>query len=853
MKWIKNMKIRQKLLSAFLLVSLFIAAVDFISISSMQRIKYNSESVYANNLVSIHDLDVLNENILDIRSSILTIINTNFDEDNIYRTLNRIEYLDRVNKALMSKYERTKSTNHEKDIYSNFKQEYESYIAERNEIIKLIQKGNFEEAKIEVQKASKIKDSVFKSLDTLISINMNNAMQSNIRSDEVYNRVSLAIKLLMVAELFTAVFLGIYISKYMSTQLEKELKFAEELAEGNLNGVIDIDTKDEFGVLSKKLNKAAENTLELIEELTAKEEELREQMSELQNMHEKLMLSEERYRLAIDGANDGIWDADFVNNKIFVSDRCKEIMGLQSKGNNYNLDYWLTMVFGYDREYIMNKITENFEENTSFYSFEFPVCTPFGEYKYVLCRGKAIKSKKGYVSHMAGSLTDITERKKAEEIISNMAYYSEITGLPNRTYVMKKLYNHVEDLAVNNKNFALFFLDMDNFKTVNDSYGHDVGDGFLSKAAELFKSCLKEGDEVCHLGGDEFIFLISSCEEAKEITEIAELILDIFKRPFNIKGHEILYVTASMGIAISPCDGRDLEELLKNADTAMYYAKNTGRNKFEFFNGHMNSEVVEKIKMKSELSNALINREFTVFYQPKVSAKEGTIVGVEALVRWQNPKEGLVSPGRFIPVAEETGLIVPIGEYVLRSACMQSKAWQESGKEPLRLAVNLSVKQLQRNDIVEGIKQVLQETGLEAKWLEIEITESVVMENFDRAIDVLSELKSMGIHISLDDFGTGYSSLNYLRKLPINAIKIDKSFIDGLQPGATENLIASSLINLAHGIGIRVVAEGVENIDQINILRSFNCDEIQGYFFSRPVNAKEFEKLIDNEQCQLVI
>lgn len=853
MKCIRNMKIRQKLLNAFLLVSLFIAAVNYISINSMETIRNNSKSVYENNLLSIHDLDMLKENILDIRSSILDMVSVEVDKEGISKSLQHIEYLDRINKNLMKKYERSKFTDTEKDVYSNFKYQYESYMDKRNEVIKLIEIGNFQQAKIEIQNTTEIKEYVFRSLDTLIAINMDNAMQSNIGNNMLYKKVSMISLILMAAELFTAIYLGIFISKYISNQLGKVLKFAEGLADESVDGVIDIDTKDEFGVLAKKLNRAAENNLELIEELTAKEEELRAQMAELQEIYEKLMLSEERYRLAIDGANDGIWNIDLIKSKIFISDRCKEIIGLQSKGNNYNLDYLLTMVFGYGKENIMNKIREDFEKDTHFYSLEFPINTLMGEYKYVLFRGKSIKSKEGYVTHMVGSITDITERKKTEELINNMAYHSEITGLPNRTYVMKKLSSHMKNLAKDNKNFALFFLDMDNFKTVNDSYGHHIGDGLLNQAAQVFRTCLREGDEVCHLGGDEFIFLISSCDDREKIAKAAEEILGIFNKPFNVKGHEIFYVTASIGIAVSPYNGTELEELLNNADTAMYCAKDTGKNKFEFFSDHMNSKVMERIKLKSELGNAIINKEFTIHYQPKISAKEGIIVGAEALVRWKKPKEGLVSPGKFIPVAEETGLIVPIGEYVLRSACMQTKAWQESGKVPLRLAVNLSVKQLQRRDIVKEIRKVLLETGLEPEWLEIEITESVVIENLDRAIEILSEIKDMGIHISLDDFGTGYSSLNYLRKLPINAIKIDKSFIDGLKPGATENLIASSLINLAHGIGIKVVAEGVENLDQIKILRSYNCDEIQGYFFSKPVEAGEFEKLIDNQQCELVI
>lgn len=853
MKWVKNLKIRQKLLGSLLIISLFIAVVDFIAIKSLQIMKENAKSVYEDNMLAIHQLDRLNSNLLTVESSLLFIINNNLDLGRNNGVFDRVYYLDKEDGSLMKEYEKTCATKNEAKAYNSFKNLYNNYLNKRNEIIELIRNDNLIKAREEIGEITQLKDSMFKSLSTVIDINMQDAMNNDLRNNDIHDRVSIVIRVLAITELFVAAFLGIYISRYISNQLNKELKFAVELADGNLNGFIEVDTKDEFGILAEKLNKAAENTLNLIEELTCTEEELRHQMNELNIMNERLTLSEERYRLAIEASNDGIWDVDVCKNKIFISDMCKEIIGLKSKGNMYDLDYWLTIVFGNNKDEIKKMFKNNFNNKVALQSLETLICTPIGEQKHVLIRGKSVWNDKGEPVHVAGSLTDITDRKKTEQIIENMAYYSEVTGLPNRTYTMKKLRDTVKELVVDDKKFAVFFLDMDNFKIVNDTFGHAIGDKFLKSAAKRFKKCLREGDIVCHLGGDEFIFLISSIDNLSDINKILDNILSLFKKPFKIGNEEIFDVTASIGIAVAPSDGKDLDTLLKNADTAMYYAKSTGKNKFEFFTKEMKAQSIEKLKMKNNLRNALSRDELTVYYQPKVSVKSGKIVGMEALIRWIHPDEGMISPAKFIPLAEDTGLIVPIGEYVMREACLQNKIWQELGRKPLRIAINLSIKQLQRKDIVQTVARILEETNLEPEWLEIEITESMVMENFERAIEVLTELKSMGVCISLDDFGTGYSSLNYLRKLPINAIKIDKSFIDGLHVGSKENLIAASLINLAHGIGIKVIAEGVESAEQARILKGYNCDEIQGYYFSKPITGKEFEKLLEKEECELVI
>ena len=439
----------------------------------------------------------------------------------------------------------------------------------------------------------------------------------------------------------------------------------------------------------------------------------------------------------------------------------------------------------------------------------------------------------------------VDELIKSEETISELAYNNPITGIKNRNYIVKHIPGILDRLRVNNQQGALICLDIDNFKMINDTLGHSIGDEFLRKVSKLLEDILKTDYLLCHFSGDEFAFFLPNVENVDEVKAFAEKIFEVFGQAIIANGHEILYTTVSMGITLFPENGEDFEVLFKNADTALNSAKNSGKNTYAIFDNVMNLKVVEKLQIENNLTLAIENNEFQVYYQPKVDAITGKVVSMEALVRWISPTVGMVSPAKFIPIAEETGHIISIGEFVLREACRQNKLWHEKGFDTLKVAVNLSAKQLKRKDIVSTISCILEETGLEPQWLEIEITESILMHNFGHTIKTLEELKSIGINIYLDDFGTGYSSLNYLRRLPINSIKIDKSFIDGLTTDVKDSFIASSLINLAHGIKLSVVAEGVENLQQLDLLRNYGCDEIQGYYFSKPLNAKEFELFLE--------
>lgn len=444
-------------------------------------------------------------------------------------------------------------------------------------------------------------------------------------------------------------------------------------------------------------------------------------------------------------------------------------------------------------------------------------------------------------------IDQISELKKSEETVRNLAFTNSITGLPNRNALYEDIPIKLNELKDNLCLKALLYVDIDNFKMLNDTLGHTLGDKFLFNLSQIFKTYLGDNDYLYNIGGDEFAFFLSNVNSVDEVTRFAQNIIDIFIEPLEVCDHEISFLTASIGIVMYPVHGNDLETLLKKADAALGNAKSLGKNRHEFFTDALNFNILEKINLEKKLRQALVKNELILYYQPKIDVKTGEVVSVEALLRWVSPTLGFISPLQFIGLAEETGLIVPIGEYVLRTACNQNKIWKEKGLPPIRIAVNLSPKQIQDESLIKIISDTLKDTGLDPSYLEIEITESVLMNNFDNCINVLTDLQDMGIKVSLDDFGTGYSSLNYLRRLPINTIKIDKSFVDGLTINPKDSFIASSLINLAHGMCLSVVAEGVETEDQYNLLKDYNCDEIQGYYFSKPLAAVDFEGLLKKD------
>jgi diguanylate cyclase (GGDEF)-like protein/PAS domain S-box-containing protein len=442
-----------------------------------------------------------------------------------------------------------------------------------------------------------------------------------------------------------------------------------------------------------------------------------------------------------------------------------------------------------------------------------------------------------------GTAFDITERKAAEETIRHLAYHDGLTGLPNRTLFEDRLTVTLAQARRKRRLAAVMFLDLDRFKVVNDTVGHAMGDRLLQSVAERLKALVREGDTVARVGGDEFTLLLPEVGRVEDAVDVAERILETLRDPWPVNGHEF-HITTSIGIAMCPGDGEDAESLMRNADTAMYRAKDRGRDNYKLYAPAMNSRIAERLALENSLRHALERDEFVVHYQPQVNLETGRIVGVEALVRWQHPERGLVSPVEFIPVAEETGLIVPLGAWVLRTACAQSKAWQDAGLPPMRMAVNLSARQFQRRDLLDTVAAALAETGLAPEYLQLEITEGAAMQDVDQTLAILRELREAGVQLSIDDFGTGHSSLSYLKRFPIDVVKIDQSFVQDLTLDPNDAAIASTIIVMAHNLGLKVIAEGVETAEQLAFLRERDCDEMQGFLFSRAAPAPELDQML---------
>lgn len=443
------------------------------------------------------------------------------------------------------------------------------------------------------------------------------------------------------------------------------------------------------------------------------------------------------------------------------------------------------------------------------------------------------------------SFRDITERRMAEETIRYQALHDLLTDLPNRILFNERLSGALVNAKSNQGTIAVMFLDLDRFKTINDTLSHACGDQLLQMVAERLTSSLWQHDTVARWGGDEFTLLLPQISCAEDAARIAQVILDTLKQPFNIEGHQ-LHISSSIGISLYPHDGEDGETLLRNADAALHRAKEQGRNNYQFYTAAMNSHASELLMLENELHQALERGEFVVYYQPQINTNTGKIAQMEALLRWQHPEFGLVSPAKFIPLAEENGLIIPIGEWVLRTACTQIKAWQDAGLPPLCVAVNLSARQFQQPNLVEMVARALQETGLENHFLELEITESVAMQNVDFSRSILQELHNMGVSISMDDFGTGYSSLSYLKKFPLDKLKIDQSFVRELATDPNDGAIIAAIAALGKVLNLTMVAEGVETEEQRDFLRSLECEYMQGYLFSKPLSPQDATELLEN-------
>jgi len=456
---------------------------------------------------------------------------------------------------------------------------------------------------------------------------------------------------------------------------------------------------------------------------------------------------------------------------------------------------------------------------------------------------------KGDINGGMGIFTDITERKQAEEMIKYMAYHDSLTQLPNRNLFNERLKQALANAERNKTNVAVLFIDLDRFKVINDSLGHAFGDLLLKSVSRRLQGCLRDHDTIARQGGDEFTVILHDCTE-ESAKNVAERMINELANPFVLNNHEVT-ISPSIGISLYPSDGTNPDTLIRNADRAMYQAKDHGKNNYQFYEKDMEAQYTKRLKLENDLRKALARKEFVLYYQPQVDIHSHEVIGVEALIRWNHPENGFISPAEFIPLAEETGLIVPIGEWVLYTACLQNKAWQDAGYTPMRMSVNLSARQFRQTDIDVLVDRVLKETGLDPKYLDLEITENMSMFDVDMTTETLQKLKRLGVNISIDDFGTGYSSLNYLKRFPIDSLKIDQSFVHDIHSDTDDAAIVKAILAMAHSLDLKVVAEGVETERQLSFLKEQKCDQAQGYYFNRPLSPEHLESMLTKQGAEV--
>ncbi|MCU0234885.1 MAG: EAL domain-containing protein [Thermoanaerobaculales bacterium] len=556
--------------------------------------------------------------------------------------------------------------------------------------------------------------------------------------------------------------------------------------------------------------------------------------------------SEERYALAVRGANDGLWDWDLKADRVFFSPRWKAMLGFGDADVGDSPREWLDRIHPDDRPPFRRHLDTHLGGGSDHFEFEHRMRNAAGEYLWVLARGVAERDERGTPYRMAGSQTDITARKRAEHQLQHDALHDGLTGLANRVLFMDRLACALADLQRRAApHFAVLFFDLDRFKNINDSLGHTLGDKLLVGIARRLEHFLRPGDTVARLGGDEFAILIHRVDDASGAIHVADRIQEILSMTFSIDGHDVM-VTASIGIAHSSTGYTNPEEILRDADIAMYRAKAGGKARYEVFDRDMHQSAVTLLRLETELRHSVHRGEFEMHYQPIVSLTQGRIVGFEGLVRWRHPKRGLVTPDQFIAIAEETGLIVPLGWWVLRESCRQTRRWQRQfpADPSLWVSVNMSGKLFMKTDMVDEMLGILEETGLEPRSLRLEVTENVVMDHADLAIRNLMELRGLGVQLSIDDFGTGYSSLSYLQRFHYDSLKIDRSFVSKLGTAGDSRAIVETILNLANSLGIGVVAEGIETAEQVERLRRMQCPHGQGYWFSRPLTVPAAEELM---------
>ena len=659
------------------------------------------------------------------------------------------------------------------------------------------------------------------------------AQMTIVYSNDAYNEY--------MKELYTWLFWGIFsIFIFIAILIFLLLKSLNRLTElaSSLNSFdpneprkLNLNTtlNDEISSISKSANKMVENLIKYLDNSKKLNVQLSKNQAHLKDAQ----------RIA----KVGSWEYDVTNDILLLSDEIYRMLALKRNVKLTWTDY-LHQISQIDKEYIIS-VLDNAIINGSYFDIKYSINIKVDKILYIHTRGKVRKKVDGSTKITAVSM-DITQDTKNKKIIEKLAYYDPLTNLPNRSLLKDRIHKAMQNASRQNTKIAILFLDLDHFKLINDTLGHNIGDKLLIYISKLLQKEIRKSDTLSRIGGDEFVILLPNIDSINAAQYVAKNLLKILHGKHDIDSHQ-LYVTTSIGISIYPDNANTLDELITNADTAMYDAKQDGRNKYKIYTNQMTNFISTQMKIEQDLKNAVNNKnELEIYYQPKIDIKDNFVSGAEALIRWNHPENGLMFPDEFIGVAESTGIILELGMWIIEECILQVKEWNKLGFVKIKLAINLSARQFQDDALVPFIDSIIKEHHIDPVQLEFEITETISMSNMDATLRILNELKNIGVSIAIDDFGTGYSSLSYLKKFPINTLKIDKSFVMDMTIDEEDKVIVKTIITMAHSLGCITVAEGVETKEHRDILADLKCDQIQGYYYSKPIPKDMFSDFLLN-------
>ncbi len=792
-----------------------------------------------NGLINLHQVEHLRQQLIrsiqTVQSDLYT-VHTEFGST-LDSIIENVDKLDRASHVCAS-------CHHDREISQRIK-EMRSMVDDYQESLSFYITASANTAQINANKmdAARIGSNLLaetEAMSTLAAIRLKSRTAQAMQQME---RVTTILMASMLVALIVGIVITVYLTRAITRPIDALLNATRLIAGGQLDATVDYHDKTEFGELATHFNSMSAS-------LQSGYSKLEQEVLERRKSEDALSDSEERYALAAQGSNDGLWDWDLRSNEIHFSPRWKAMLGHKDDELGDEPEEWFGRIHPDDRPETEARVAAHIDGRNQHFENEFRLRQKDGSYLWMLSRGLAVRDSTGQAYRMAGSQTDITSRKAASEQLVYHAFHDALTGLPNRALFINRL-QHVITTSARRGGllYAVLFLDADRFKIINDSRGHMVGDQLLIAVGSKLGDCIRPGDTVARLGGDEFAVLLEDVSDLKNAVDVADRIHQQLATPLLIEGHEV-YAAVSVGIALGSTLYERAEQVLRDADIAMYEAKKHGGACSEIFDAKMHASLVDRIELESELRGVLDRDELALVYQPQMDLNKNRLIGFEALVRWNHPTRGLVGPVEFIPLAEATGMIIKIGEWIMREACRELARLHQRYPvaPPLKMSINISGKQFAQQDLAETVLRILNEECVFPTTLAIEITESILMENIDVAIATMTTLRALGVHVHIDDFGTGYSSLSYLHSLPIDALKIDQSFVNKLTADGNNREIVLAIMSLAKSLNLEVIAEGIEMEHQLQQLKGLDCRVGQGYLFSRPMKPEVIEAWIQEQQ-----